>query len=178
MKEGPMTELDTWRAHGIGAVRIAFGMVWAIDAQFKWRSDFIHNFVGYLTGALSHQPPLVRHWIGLWINVVKVDPTAVAYVVAISETALAVALIFGIFTDLACLGGALLCLVIWSTAEGLGGPYVAGSTDIGTAIIYVFVFGLLFLTRAGLYHGYDRRLAGKLGSLSWLASGPADQPAA
>lgn len=173
-----MTDLDSWRGHGIGAVRIAFGLVWAIDAQFKWRSDFIHNFVSYLTGALNQQPVLVQHWIGLWVNVVRIDPTAFAYVVALSETALALALIFGVLTDLACLGGILLCLVIWSTAEGLGGPYVAGSTDIGTAIIYVFVFVLLLLTRAGLYHGYDRRLAAKLGALSWLASGPDDQPAA
>ncbi len=173
-----MTATDSWRAQGIGVVRIAFGLVWAIDAQFKWRADFIHNFVSYLTGALAHQPALVQQWIGFWIDVVKVNPTGFAYVVAVSESALALALIFGVLTDLACAGGVLLCLVIWSTAEGLGGPYVAGSTDIGTAIIYVFVFALLFLARAGLYLGYDRRLAGRLGSLAWLASGPADQPAA
>jgi thiosulfate dehydrogenase [quinone] large subunit len=170
-----MIALEDWRGHGIGTVRIVFGLVWAIDAQFKWRSDFVHGFVSYLTGALTNQPPLVQHWIGFWIDVAKVDPTIFAYVVALSETALAIALILGVLTDVACLGGVLLCLVIWSTAEGLGGPYVAGSTDIGTAIIYVFVFVLLFLTRAGLYYGIDRRLAGTLGSLSWLASGPADR---
>ena len=68
------------------------------------------------------------------------------------------------------LRGIPLCLVIWSTAEGLGGLYVAGSTDIGAAIIYVFVFILLFLTRSGLYPGVDRYLGLKLRDFSWLGS--------
>ncbi len=167
-----------WRNRGAGLLRMAFGLVWAIDAQFKWRPDFIHNFAAYLTGAQAHQPYLVRAWISLWVDVVRVDPVGFAYLVALSETALALALILGLFTDLACLGGAALCLVIWSTAEGLGGPYVAGSTDIGTAIIYVFVFGFIFLTRAGLYYGLDRHLGARLGPrLAWLASGrPPEDP--
>jgi nitrite reductase (NO-forming) len=41
--------------------------------------------------------------------------------------------------------GLVFSLLIWSTAEGFGGPYTAGSTDLGTAIIYAVVFALLFL---------------------------------
>jgi len=69
------------------------------------------------------------------------------------------------------LGGSVLAFVIWSTAEGFGGPYVVGSTDIGAAAIYIFVFGLLFLTRAGLFFGFDRHLGEKLGPAAFLASG-------
>lgn len=167
---------DSWRGRAAGLVRIAFGIVWAIDAQFKWRPDFIHNFVSYLTGALDKQPAAVKAWIGLWIHVVNVNPTAFAYLVALAETALAIALIFGLFTNLASAGGILLCLVIWSTAEGLGGPYTAGSTDIGTAIIYAFVFAFLIITRAGLYLGLDRKLTEGLGRLGWLASGAGALP--
>lgn len=157
------------RLNAVGVIRILFGIVWGIDAQFKWRPDFFLNFVSYLSGAQEGQPALVKDWIGLWIDVVNIDPVAFAYVVAVSETFLALALILGLFSNLAYAGGILLCLVIWSTAEGLGGPYVAGSTDIGTAIIYVFVFILLFLTRAGLYIGVDRYL--RLEKFSWLGSG-------
>jgi nitrite reductase (NO-forming) len=39
--------------------------------------------------------------------------------------------------------------LVWTTAEGFGGPYKAGSTDIGTAIIYVLVFAGLYLAGAG-----------------------------
>jgi len=161
-----------WRGRAFGILRIVFGLAWAIDAQFKWRPAFQSGFVKYLTGALDGQPALVKTWIGFWIDVVKVNPHVFAVIVAASETALAVALILGVFTNLATLGGVLLASVIWSIAEGFGGPYKAGSTDIGTAIIYLFVFVALFLSQAGLYFGIDRRLTPILGRWGWLASGP------
>ena len=164
--------LASWRASGIGLLRITFGLVWAIDAWFKWQPDFIDNFSSYLTGALPDQPAWVQGWIGFWINVVNVDPHLFAHAVAIGETAVAIALILGIFTNLATLGGAALALVIWSTAEGFGGPYAAGSADIGSAIIYAIVLAGLFLAQAGLYLGLDGRLTPALGRLGFLASGP------
>jgi len=162
------------RFRAISVVRILFGIVWLIDAQFKWRPSFIDDLATYLMGAMPGQPPAIREWIHFWMEVVKVNPTLFAYFVATAETALALALIFGVLSNLAYLGGSILALMIWSTAEGFGGPYVVGSTDIGAAIIYVFVFALLYLSRAGLWIGYDRRLAGLLGWWSFLASGPAD----
>ncbi|HEY8868391.1 MAG TPA: hypothetical protein VIM30_03270 [Candidatus Limnocylindrales bacterium] len=35
----------------VGLLRITFGVVWAIDAWFKWQPDSINNFTAYLTGA-------------------------------------------------------------------------------------------------------------------------------
>lgn len=161
----------SWRGNGFGIVRILFGMVWLIDAQFKWRPAFISEFSGYLSGALTNQPPPVQNWIHFWINVVNVNPVVFAYLVAVAETALALALIFGVLSNLAYLGGTMLAFVIWSTAEGFGGPYVAGSTDVGAAVIYIFVFALLYLSRAGLFLGLDRRLGRALGPYAVLASG-------
>ena len=163
--------LTGWRLQGIGVLRIVFGLVWAVDAWFKWQPDFINNFTDYLTGAQKNQPLLVHHWIGFWINVIKVDPHVFAYLVAIGETAVALGLILGVFSNLTNLIGVLLSFVIWSTAEGFGGPYQAGSTDIGAAIIYVLVFAGLFLSSAGLYLGLDRRLTPGLGRWGILASG-------
>ncbi len=164
--------LAPWRAAGIGLLRIAFGLVWAIDAWFKWQPDFINNFTSYLTGAQQDQPAWVQGWIGFWINVVNVDPHVFAHFVAVAETAVAIALVFGVFTSLATVGGAALALVIWSTAEGFGGPYAPGSADIGSAIIYAVVLAGLFLAQAGLYVGLDGRLTPALGRLGVLASGP------
>jgi uncharacterized membrane protein YphA (DoxX/SURF4 family) len=161
-----------WRDQAFGILRILFGIAWAIDAQFKWQPAFQSGFASYLTGALDGQPALVKAWIGFWINIINVNPHVFGMVVALSESALAVALIFGVFSNLATLGGVLLTLVIWSTAEGFGGPYKAGSTDIGTAIIYAFVFVALFLAQSGLQFGLDRRLTPILGRWGWLASGP------
>lgn len=167
-----MMKLTQWRMHGIGFVRILFGVIWAIDAQFKWCPAFINDMVSYLTAGQHGQPVLVREWIHLWIDVVKVNPTAFAYLVASAETALAIALILGVFSNLSYIGGGIMALIIWSTAEGLGGPYTTGSTDIGTSIIYVIVFALLFFSHAGLYLGLDKWLTPRLGPFSWMASGP------
>lgn len=160
-----------WRLKGIGLLRILFGIIWGIDAWFKWQPGFIQGFTDYLAGAQQNQPWLVHHWIGFWINTVGLDPTAFAYGVAIGETAIAIALILGAFTNLTAVVGSLLSVVIWSTAEGFGGPYTTGSTDIGAAIMYVLVFTGLFLSFAGLHYGVDRRLTTKLGRLGFLAAG-------
>ena len=167
----PADGFAAWRLQGIGLLRIIFGIVWAIDAWFKWQPDFIHKFTDYLTGAQDGQPAAVQAWISFWVKVVQVDPHLFAYIVAIGETAVAIALVFGVLSNLADVGGALLMLVVWSTAEGFGGPYAAGSTDIGAAIIYVLVFAGLFLSSAGLYLGLDRRVSRLLGPLAFLASG-------
>jgi thiosulfate dehydrogenase (quinone) large subunit len=170
--------LAQWRLKGIGLLRIGFGVVWGFDAWFKWQPDFTNNITGYLTDAQARdgQPALVKNWIGFWVNTVNVDPHLFAYVVAVAETLLAIALILGIFSNLTYVGGSLLALVIWSTAQSFGGPYAAGSTDIGAAIIYVLVFAGLFLSAAGRYIGLDRTLSSRLGRLGFLASGTVHRP--
>jgi len=160
-----------WRLNGIGLLRIVFGIVWGIDAWFKWQPDFINNFSTYLSGAQEGQPLFIHHWIGFWINTVGTAPTLFAYGTAVAETAIAIALIVGAFTNLTAVVGILLTIAIWSTAEGFGGPYGPGSTDIGGAIIYPLVFAGLFLSSAGLYYGVDRKLTAALGRFGYLASG-------
>jgi thiosulfate dehydrogenase (quinone) large subunit len=160
-----------WRLNGIGLLRILFGIVWGIDAWFKWQPDFVNNFTTYLTGAQDGQPWPIHHWIQFWVNTVGIDPTFFAYATAVGETAIAIALIVGAFSNLTTVIGVLLSVVIWSTAEGFGGPYHAGSTDVGAAIIYPLVFAGLFLSSAGLYYGLDRKLTGTLGRFGFLASG-------
>ncbi len=161
-----------WRGKGIGVLRIAFGIVWAIDAWFKWQPGFQNNFVNYLTGALDGQPGLAHAWINFWIRVVQVNPLLFARLEAVGETAIAICLILGVFSNLTNIGGFLLSLMIWSTAEGFGGPYMPTSTDIGTAIIYAIAFVGLFLASSGLYLGIDRWLTPRLGRWNFLASGP------
>jgi uncharacterized membrane protein YphA (DoxX/SURF4 family) len=148
-------------------LRIVFGVVWLIDASFKWNPAFINNFTDYLTGGAEGQPALVQAWINLWIKGVSVDPHFFAIVVAISETALALSLLFGFLTELGIVGGIALSFVIWSTAEGLGGPYVAGSTDIGGAVIYIIVFIALWLGRCWRYYSLDPYIKRWIPFLYW-----------
>lgn len=129
-------------------LRIVFGFVWLADALLKWTPSFINNFTNYLADGAKGQPEAIHAWINFWIHTVSVNPHLFAIVVALAETAIAIGLIFGLFTKVAMSGGIVLALVIWTTAEGLGGPYMPGSTDIGTAIIYVLVFVALWLGRS------------------------------
>ena len=167
----PSAPFASWRLTGIGVLRIVFGIVWAVDAYFKWQPDFINNFMTYLNDAAEGQPPAVQSWINFWMNIIHVNPQPFAYLIAFGETALAIGLIFGVLSNLTNILGILLASVIWSTAEGFGGPYVAGSADIGSAVIYVLVFVGLFLSRAGLYLGLDKYLTPRLGRWGFLASG-------
>jgi thiosulfate dehydrogenase (quinone) large subunit len=98
-----------------------------------------------------------------------------AHLVANGETSVAIGLLFGLLCNLTNIVGILLSLVIWITAEVFGGPYMASSTDIGAAIIYVIVFVGLFLAMVGLYYGVDRYLNPILGRWSFLASGTCRQ---
>jgi nitrite reductase (NO-forming) len=66
-----------------------------------------------------------------------------AYIIAFSETAVAMSLIFGFMRKIGYSGGFLLSFLIWSVPEGFGGPYGPSSTDIGTGIIYAMVFLML-----------------------------------
>lgn len=165
------TSLNSWRMKGIGILRIVFGLIWAVDAWFKWQPDFINKFADYLSGALDGQPAAVQAWINFWIRIINVDPHVFAHIVAFAETLVALGLIFGIFSNLTNVGGALLTLVIWSTAEGFGGPYVPGSADIGSAIIYTLVFTGLFLANAGSVIGLDPLLTPFMGRFRFLMSG-------
>lgn len=129
-------------------LRIVFGLVWAMDAYFKWQPQFFNNFTDYLTGSLQNQPVLIHYWINFWIRVVGVNPHLFAILAAIVESLIALDLLIGFVGSLTMYGGILFSFVIWSTAEGFGGPYQAGSTDIGAAVIYILMFAALLISRS------------------------------
>ena len=70
------------------------------------------------------------------------------YTIGSLEIALGLALVFGLLRKLAYFGGIILSLLIWAIPEGFGGPYGPGSTDIGTGVIYGFVFLSLIIINA------------------------------
>lgn len=166
------TSVSIWRARAIAALRILFGLIWAIDAYLKWQPGFIKSFVSQITGAKGGQAQGVQAWISFWGHVVGSNPSFFAYFTAVIETALAVFLIVGLLTNLTCVVGIVWSLGIWSIPEGFGGPYQPGqSTDIGTAILYAVMFAVLLAITAGRYYALDRWLTPRLGPLGFFASG-------
>lgn len=130
--------------------RIGFGLIWAIDAAFKWQSGFRQGFMGMVMTEGKGQPGWLHGWFHFWINFQHPDATFFAWATAVIETIIALALIFGVARKYLYIIGAIFSLTIWGTAEGFGGPYGASSTDIGAAVMYAVVFlGLLALNHEG-----------------------------
>lgn len=151
--------------------RVGFGLIWLVDAWFKWQPAFINGMVSYLSGSISSsQPAFVNGWIRLWVSIVRTDPHLWAYLVALGETIIAVALLLGVGTRLTSVVGSALALLIWTTAEGFGGPYGVGATDVGAAIIYIGGFALLALSQAGYCYGLDGKY--HLSGWSWRKAQP------
>ena len=150
-RHGPVEAPAEWK---FVLARVLFGLLWAFDAYWKWQPAFLHGAGTYLAGSIAGQP----HWIAVYIGFVlhliqRVGVENFALFAALAESALALSLITGVLIDLAMPLGVLYSLVLWSTAEGMGGPYGAGFTGnkgdvLGTASIYAIVFLLLIAARA------------------------------
>jgi uncharacterized membrane protein YphA (DoxX/SURF4 family) len=128
------------------ALRISFGIIWLIDAVLKWLPGFRSGYLGMISGAGQGQPGWLRPWFSFWTNLQRPEVAFFAYSVAAIETVIAVAVILGFARKLTYISAAAFSVLIWAVAEGFGGPYTSGASDIGTAIIYAVVFvGLLGL---------------------------------
>lgn len=128
----------------VAKLRIIFGLMWGIDAFFKWHTTFRNGFLDLIKSAADGQPNWLHGWFNFWINLTSHNPHAFAVFVAIIESLIAIALIFGIARRTTYLLAAVFSLLIWSVAEGFGGPYSIASTDIGAGIIYAVVFLSLY----------------------------------
>jgi thiosulfate dehydrogenase [quinone] large subunit len=161
----------SWRAKGIATLRIFFGLVWIVAAWLKWQPGFISNFSSMISGGADGQPGPIQTWIKLWVTIVNINPHLMAYGAAVVETLIAAFLVLGIFSNLTYIVGIVYTLGIWSVAEGFGGPYTPGqSTDVGTALPYAILFGVLLCISAGRYFAVDQWLTPKLGRWGFLAS--------
>ncbi len=143
---------DNWFVRHVAALksamRVVFGIVWGIDGALKFQPGFADTIVSQISDAANGQPGWLQPWFSFWSQTVSANPAFFATTIGASEVALAVALIFGVLRKIAYTGGFFLSLVIWSVPEGFGGAYGPGSTDIGTGIIYAFVFLCLMILAA------------------------------
>lgn len=126
--------------------RVLFGVVWLVDAFFKWQPGFRAGFVMMLQGLASGEPGIFHAWLQFWSFAATNTGPLLPTLVAVSETALGLALITGVVRRAVYVLGALYALFVWAVGESFGGPYALGATtDVGAAIIYAFVFAALFL---------------------------------
>ena len=129
---------------------MGFGVVWAIDAFFKWQPSFVGMFTQYISKAAQSQPGWLSPWFRFWKDLVGGDPHLFAYGAAVTETLIAVCLIVGVGRRVVYVIGAAWSLGIWSVPEGFGPVFVPGATDIGAAIMYAFIFASLYWLESAL----------------------------
>ncbi|MEY9847816.1 hypothetical protein [Streptacidiphilus sp. MAP5-3] len=167
------TDPSTKRLHRAAVVRIGFGLVWAVDASFKWLPGFIHGqtISDELGQATSIHIPVIHQWLQMWHTIGGASPGAFAVVTAVTETAIALGLIFGVLSNAVFVGSALYSLGIWSSAEAFGLPWsTPGITDVGPSVAYIFASLALLHAHAGATWSLDTRLRTRLGRLAWLSS--------
>lgn len=146
MTEQVPAEVRVDRSHvPATALRVVFGVVWLIDAVLKWLPGFRAGYMDTIMSQLDDQPGWLQPWFRFWIDLQHPAVPLFAYLVAIIETLIAVTLIVGFAQKIAYSAAVVFSLLIWSTAEGFGGPYTSGSADVGTALIYALVFAALLL---------------------------------
>lgn len=150
------------RMIAIAVLRIAFGLIWTVDAALKWQPAFQANFNQIISGVAQGQPAFLNWWFGLWQLIVSGRAPVFAVLTATTETYLALALLTGFARKVTYSIGIIYGLFVWSVAEGFGGPYMPGTTtDVGAAIIYSPVFWALLLVDAGRM-SVDRLIAARI----------------
>jgi thiosulfate dehydrogenase [quinone] large subunit len=138
------SQFKLFASRRIAVIRILFGIIWAIDAAFKYEPAFYNGILQSIKGADTGEPKWLNHWFSVWYHIVGSNPHLFAIIIIITETLTALALLIGVARRLNYILGAILSFLIWTVAEGFGGPYVSGSTDIGAGFIYVVVFLALY----------------------------------
>lgn len=141
-----------WR---LRAGLLLFAALWGFDAYWKWHPAFLGHAEGFLVAAQAGQPAWISAWISLLIDTIRVvGASRFGFIVALTESFIALGLLLGVWRRGAWLawtlwGGFLYSILLWSSAEGLGGPYGAGFTGnrgdvLGTANIYAMIFVMLW----------------------------------
>lgn len=134
-----------WTFVAASAIRAAFGLVWAINAYLTWRPEFAEHYVGYLHNAAAGQPGWLAGWFDFWIGLVGPRVGFFVVLTRIIEMIIAAGLLLGLARKPVYIVGLLFSLLVWSTAEGFGGPYATGASNLGPGLAYVLVFGALIV---------------------------------
>jgi len=133
-----------WTGLLTSALRVSFSVIWMIDAALKWQPSFVSNYSGYILNASKGQPQWLSGWFNFWIHLVTPHAHLFAWLTRLLETAIALALFLGFARKLTYIVGFVFMLLVWSTAEGFGGPYTSGATNLGSAIVHALVFLALY----------------------------------
>lgn len=179
VSETTRARLADWQGRTLAALRIAFGLLWAISAWLTVQAASISALQHSLTLATRNSTLLASPWLSFWFHIAVANPTGFTQGIALLEGCVALGLLGGVLTNLTCGMGIALAILGWSTrGQALIAPVglSALAGDPGIALICILACVGLSLSGAGQCVGLDSRLSAHLESLTFLASGRS-QPA-
>jgi thiosulfate dehydrogenase [quinone] large subunit len=144
-------------AHGVALARMVTGVIFVAEGVSKIRGEFVRG--GFADSAREIAGNAWPFWASFLRSVVLPHPAAFAWFWAIAELALGIALVLGLLTRIAAVGGVLLMVVLLlgQTHVAKGG-WEAWVTAGLTAKFALLLLWLLFLEDAGRAWGLDSRL--------------------
>src|SRR5437667_9386662 len=87
--------LDNWFVRHVGslktAIRVVFGLVWAIDGALKFQPGFADSLSGMISNAGQGQPGWLQPWFGFWSQSVSGNPALLTTTIGIFAVAVAYA---------------------------------------------------------------------------------------
>jgi len=89
--------MKSLRKNSFVVLRVAFGIVWGIDAAFKWMPSFLNGLPDMIGSMISGQPAWIAGWLNFWLGIINIAPHAFAILIAVIESVLAIGLIFNFF---------------------------------------------------------------------------------
>ena len=164
---GPEVGADRTAHRGLVALRLAIGAVWSLnsifilDPQNQFFSTFAATASSYATVSLggSGFPAFVAAY-----------PTVFSFLIAGITVYLAVALLFGVTTRMACVVGAGFALALLSSQWGAT-FFIPGGTDVGPMPIYLAAYLALAVGHAERYFSLDAVVAEHgLGWKTWFSA--------
>ncbi len=122
-------------------MRIIFGAIWAVNTALEANAPYVNHFLASIVQRVAGQPDVVRAYLHIVIHGIELlGPRHVAMATVVVDGLLAISLLTGVGLRPWARFGVIYSLFLWSTVGGFGGPYVAGATDPGTAIVYALTF--------------------------------------
>lgn len=130
----------------IASLRILFGLVWVVDAIFKFEPAFYRGnaLSTFVVSKDTGEPSWLNPWFHFWFRLFGAHPEFFAIIILIIEVLIALSLVLGVARRITYAFAVPFCFLIWGVGEAFGGPYVAGTTDINAGFIYLIVFLLLY----------------------------------
>ncbi|MGH7611045.1 MAG: hypothetical protein ACREN4_03400 [Candidatus Dormibacteria bacterium] len=120
----------------IPAARVGLGLLLLADAWLGWHPATYLSYPSLVYSNASVSPPPLATALVFAAELLGRQPALAGTLLAAVESALALLILTGLLIKWALPATAALTLVIWVFGQGFGLPFAAGSTDLGSGILY------------------------------------------